>query len=436
MKRRRTSLALAIAVGIVLAVAASASARTTFGVVPQDGGLPSGDDLKTMSHGGVKSIRLMAHWPTAQPTKKKNYNWTTLDGIVRESVRHDVKPFFMFYGTPDWAVKKDGRRNCAPGACVVYPPSSHATRKAFAAFVAAAVKRYGPGGTFWRKPKAGGRTGALGPVGPIDPCSIDPTLPGCAPTPPTVCELNPSLPGCAPPDGPGTIPPPPPPPTIPPGPNEPPCGCSKAHPIRVWQIWNEQNSSKYFAPKVDVKKYAKLLKAAGAAIHKVDRKADVVLGGMWGPDSAKKVVEPVSSYLKKLYKVNGIERSFDSIALHPYSSSVAGSLAQLDTARRVANNAGDRGVGIWVTEIGWASGGPTDEPYNKGSKGQAKLLKQALGKMKSRRERYNLRGVFWYSWRDKEGGEKICDWCGFAGLRELDGSAKPSWKAFSKLAKR
>ena len=50
-------------------------------------------------------------------------------------------------------------------------------------------------------------------------------------------------------------------------------------PIRVWQILNEQNSSKYFAPKVDVKKYAKLLKAASAAIYQQDRKADVVLGG-------------------------------------------------------------------------------------------------------------------------------------------------------------
>jgi hypothetical protein len=435
MNMRRCAIAVG-AVAILLALAGPVSAKTVFGVVPQDGGLPSGDDLKVMSHGGVRSIRLMAHWPTAQPTKKKNYDWGTLDGLVREATRHDVKPFFMFYGTPDWAVAKDGRHNCDPGACVVYPPSSHATRKAFAAFVGAAVKRYGPGGTFWRKPKSGGRGGLTGVLGPVDPCAIDPTLPGCAPPPPTVCDLNPSLPGCAPPDGPGTTPPPPPPPTTPPGPNEPPCGCSKAHPIRVWQIWNEQNSSKYFAPKVDVNKYAKLLKAASNAIKKADPKADVVLGGMWGPDSAKKVVMPIDEYLKKLYGVHGARQSFDSIALHPYSANVSGSLAQLDTARRVADNAGDRGAGLWVTEIGWASGGPNDEPYVKGNTGQAKMLKQVLGKMKSRRERYNLRGVFWYSWRDKEGGEKICDWCGYAGLRELDGSAKPSWKAFSKLAKR
>ncbi len=431
--RRHAAIAVATA-AIFLAIGGSASAKTLFGVVPQDGALPSGDELRLMNHGGAKLIRTMAHWPTAQPTKKRHYNWTTLDGIVRETTRHGVKPYLFFYGTPDWAVAKDGH-DCAPGACSAYPPSSRATRKAFADFAAAAVKRYGPGGAFWRKPRSGGRA-TLPALGPIDPCTIDPTLPGCAPPPPTVCDLNPSLPGCAPPDGPGTTPPPPPPPTTPPGPNEPPCGCRKPRPIRVWQIWNEQNSPKYFAPRVDVKKYAKLLKAANTAIKKVDRRAEVVLGGMWGPENAGKVVDPISKYLKRLYEIRRVERTFDSIAVHPYSANVAGALAQLDTTRRVADRAGDRGAGIWVTEIGWASGGPPDEPYVKGDKGQAHLLSKALGKMQSRRRRYNLRGAFWYSWRDKEGGEKICAWCGNAGLRAMDGSPKPAWKAFSRIAKR
>ena len=428
---------IAVAAGaLVLALPGAAAAKTTFGVVPQDGALPSGDELKQMSRGGVKSIRLMGHWPTAQPTKKKQYDWGTLDGIVREATRHGVKPFFMVYGTPGWAVAKD-RPSCS-GECSIYPPSSRSTRKAFADFLRAAVKRYGPGGEFWKKPKSAGRAGALGELlGPIDPCTIDPSLPGCAPPPPEVCAVDPSLPGCpAPPDGPGTIPPPPPPPTTPPGPNEPPCDCRKAHPIRVWQIWNEQNSPKYFAPKVDVKKYAKLLTAASSAIKDVDPGADIVMGGMWGPESAKKVVLPIADYLKKLYAIRHVERTFDSIALHPYSASVSGAMEQLETARRVANNAGDKNVGLWVTEIGWASGGPADEPYVKGEKGQARILKSALGKMEKQRKRFNLRGIFWYSWRDKAGGELICDWCGNAGLRELNGSAKKAWKEFSRLAKR
>ena len=33
------------------------------------------------------------------------------------------------------------------------------------------------------------------------------------------------------------------------------------------------------------------------------------------------------------------------------------------------------------------------------------------------------------------GGELICDWCGYAGLRNVDGSPKPAWNEFSTLAK-
>jgi hypothetical protein len=51
-------------------------------------------------------------------------------------------------------------------------------------------------------------------------------------------------------------------------------------PIRAWQIWNEQNSETFYAPKPSVKAYAKLLDAASAAIRSHDGKADIVLGGM------------------------------------------------------------------------------------------------------------------------------------------------------------
>jgi hypothetical protein len=51
-----------------------------------------------------------------------------------------------------------------------------------------------------------------------------------------------------------------------------------------------------------------------------------------------------------------------------------------------------------------------------------------------KRRAFRLRGVFWYSWRDTVGGDQICAWCGHAGLRNGDGSAKPAWDAFVKVA--
>jgi hypothetical protein len=206
-----------------------------------------------------------------------------------------------------------------------------------------------------------------------------------------------------------------------------------AQPLRVWQLWNEQNSSKYYAPKVDIADYAKLVKAAGKAIKQVDPQADVILGGTWGPESAKSVL-PITPYLKELYKVKGIKGSFDSLAMHPYAANAGASLAQLTAARAAARRAGDRKVGLWVTELGWAADGPASNPYVKGLEGQAKLLTKTLQKYQKKRAKLNLRGVFWYSWRDKPEGELICDWCGYAGLRALDGSAKPAWDAFVRFA--
>jgi Glycosyl hydrolase catalytic core len=442
---RSRSGSLALCAGIICAGAsvtapsAASAADPVYGVVPQDGALPPRSELHLMRDGGVESIRLMAHWGTVEPAPGVR-NWRTLDALVRETTERGIQPLLFLYGPAQWVVKRDGRK-CAEAACAVIAPSSKSTRKAYARFAKAAVKRYGPGGDFWKPPdlpvaRAGdapdASTSQDGSVTvPCEPIE----LPGCTPT-------EPPPPGD---DGttPSPTPPPPPPPEDPsdpdPLPTDPPCGCTVAQPVRVWQIWNEQNSPKYYAPKVRVKGYARLVKATGKAIKSVDPKAEVMLGGMWGPESLKrgKKKPPVTTYvdyMKRLYKVRGIKKRFDSLAIHPYSSNVSGMLAQMREARRVARAFGDRKVGLWITEIGWASGGPKREPYNKGDDGQAKQLKKAYRKLERKRRAFRLRGVFWYSWRDRPGGEEICAWCGHAGLLNLDGSPKPAWDAFVRMA--
>jgi hypothetical protein len=218
-------------------------------------------------------------------------------------------------------------------------------------------------------------------------------------------------------------------------PTEPPCGCTEPSPVVVWQIWNEQNSPKYFAPKVNVRRYAAMLKAAAAGIRSVDPAAEIVLGGMWGPNSAREVVTTTRDYLTKLYALGAAE-DFDSIAIHPYANNAKLSVAQLRSARRLLVRQRDRGAAMWVTEVGWAARGPGDNPYVKGLNGQARVLARALSEYRRRARTLKLRGVFWYSWRDKKGGETICDWCGHAGLRTKRGEPKPAWKAFVRVARR
>jgi hypothetical protein len=432
-RRRFASLLVATTLALLGTVAATATAQPIYGVAPQDGAVPSHDEISEMAAGGVDQIRLLLHWPSVESVRG-TYDWSGTDAVVRETSNYGVQPFFFFYGTPAWASKVDHRKHCLGGDCSVYPPDSNTTRRAFAKFAKAAVKRYGPGGDFWKVPAARAipdfRSTAFGKSARRYPCIPPVNLPGCTPDPPP--PPPPTPPGTPPPPPPPPPPAPPPPSPVPP-PDQAPCGCTEAHPLRTWQIWNEQNSPKYFAPKVDIADYARLVKSAGKAIKSVDPDADVILGGAWGPESAKSVL-PITPYLADLYRVKGIKSRFDSIALHPYAANPGASLAQLEAAHTAAKRAGDGKVGIWITELGWASDGPKKNPIVKGLDGQAKMLTKTLAKFEKKQRHFNLRGVFWYSWRDKAGGELICDWCGYAGLRALDGSAKPAWDAFTKVA--
>ena len=371
------ALALALLVLFCAQASTASAAEPVYGVVPQDGAVPPSGDLELMAAGGVDQIRLLLHWASVEYVRG-NYDWAATDAVVRETTSHGVQPFFFFYGTPAWVSKLDKRKRCRGGDCSLYPPASGKTRRAFAKFAAAAAKRYGPGGDFWggTSPRTLPALGSASLSEPAQryPCVPIP-LPGCTPEEPPPPPPNPPQPGEPPPPPQPT----PPPPNPPPPPGQPPCGCTVAQPLRVWQLWNEQNSSKYYAPKVDIADYAKLVKAAGKAIKQVDPQADVILGGTWGPESAKSVL-PITPYLKELYKVKGIERSFDSLAMHPYAANAGASLAQLTAARAAARRAGDRKVGLWVTELGWAADGPASNPYVKGLEGQAKLLTKTLQK--------------------------------------------------------
>jgi hypothetical protein len=250
--RGRWGTAIAVrAATILIAPAAANAAGPLYGVVPQDGALPSRDDLNVMREGGVDGIRLMAHWGTVEPSPGER-DWRTLEALVRETTERGIQHLLFLDGPPEWAARGEGRK-CSGNACSVFAPKSKQARKAYAKFARAA-------------------------------------------------------------------------------------------------------------------------------------------------------------------------------------ENVSGMLAHLEEVRRVATAHGDSKVGLWITEIGWASGGPKREPYNKGNRGQARQLEKAHRKLAAKRRAFRLRGVFWYSWRDRPGGQRICAWCGRAGLRKVDGSAKPAWNAFVRMA--
>jgi polysaccharide biosynthesis protein PslG len=205
-----------------------------------------------------------------------------------------------------------------------------------------------------------------------------------------------------------------------------------ALPIQTYQIWNEQNSPKYFHPEPSPSRYAKLLIAAGRAIHARDPNAEVLTGGMWGPPSADEVV-PTTKYLRRLYRFPGAASAFDAVAVHPYSANLIGVSEQVEAVVREIKRARDD-AGIWVTELGWASGGPRDNGLVKTPKAQARLLIDSIEELLAKRRAWRIRAVQWYAWRDAPPEHTDCEWCPMSGLRKANGTPKPAARAFLRLA--
>jgi hypothetical protein len=252
------------------------------------------------------------------------------------------------------------------------PIDSARARVAWSAFVKASVERYGPGGEFW------------------------------AERAPSVAEAN----------------------YLPPIPTP--------FPIRVWQVWNEANFF-YFAYPVSPARYARLLKLTAPAIKAVDPGAKVVLSGLFGdPTETGRRGMDATAFLDALYRSPGIKARFDAAALHPYAFHVEELKALTSAVRAVMLDHGDRRAGLYVTEMGWGSQNDPDVvAFEQGLQGQARELRAAYRYLIGNRRRFNLKGVYWYSWKDNPEYTE-CSFCDSVGLFRagLKFRPKPAWRAF------
>jgi polysaccharide biosynthesis protein PslG len=198
---------------------------------------------------------------------------------------------------------------------------------------------------------------------------------------------------------------------------------NKAVPITDWQVWNEPNSKQFWHPDPNPRRYAELVKTSAKALRNGDRKADVVLGGMFA--DAK---EPIVPFMRGFYRSKGIGKRFDELAIHPYASSISGLKRQLKLARKAARG----NTKIRVTELGWSSKSGS-HPLMKGRKGQAKMLEKAVRLLVKRRKKWNITGFNWFALRDTANRD-TCSFCRQSGLLARNGNAKPAWRSFKKLA--
>jgi hypothetical protein len=93
---------------------------------------------------------------------------------------------------------------------------------------------------------------------------------------------------------------------------------------------------------------------------------------------------------------------------------------------------GDSDASMWVTELGWSDTGPK-AAFRAGKKGQGKRITQAIAALEKNRTALNLRGFFYFAWRDGavyKGGKDF--WGLHTGLLRKNGKRKPAYTAFKK----
>jgi hypothetical protein len=211
-------------------------------------------------------------------------------------------------------------------------------------------------------------------------------------------------------------------------------GYAKPTPVQVWQVWNEPSSPAYFSPKPDARKYAQLLKLTAKAIRQANNKADVAIAGVFGTPRRAGGGIDMPDWYRKIYRIKGAEKAFDIAAMHPYAKTMKGISAQIKTMRKLMKRARDGHTELWISEIGWASGGPKGHTLAGTKKSQARRLRQAFQLLKRNARRWRLDAANWFSWQDAPQGQSSCASCPFAGLLDLNYSKKPAFNAFKKAS--
>ena len=198
-------------------------------------------------------------------------------------------------------------------------------------------------------------------------------------------------------------------------------------PVTHWQVWNEPNFRGYWNNRPSARQYAKFLRRSRKAIKQGDRRAKIVLAGL--PETRLGI--PLSRYLPALYRIKGARRLFDVVAVHPYARGAKGTLALVRRARRLMRRRGDGRKPIWLTEVGWATGGDVSRPTRKfktSLKGQAARLRSTFTKGARLKRRLGIGLMVWFSWRDRAPGPGESNWWAIhTGLFTREGNAKPSW---------
>lgn len=196
--------------------------------------------------------------------------------------------------------------------------------------------------------------------------------------------------------------------------------------VNAWEIWNEENTTRFWSSGPNAAQYAGLLKAAYPAVKAADPSATVVFGGTFSNDY---------SFVEGAYAA-GAKGSFDAMATHPYTGSVSpdamlswnGRLAPAAFAgyREVRNSmlANGDDKPIWLTEFGWST---TSQANGVSAAQQASYLTAAY--CVAQQDPY-VTVAIWYEFRNNFWANNADTMEDQYGLMNTSFVPKPSYYAF------
>ena len=206
------------------------------------------------------------------------------------------------------------------------------------------------------------------------------------------------------------------------------------HPITGWEVWNEPNINLFTgsARGAPVAEYADLLRLTRAGLNAAGPGNRVVVGGLYRRPKPGTGVR-MTRYLKRLYKLRGGKSLFDAVAIHPYATRPLQVLQVTQGIRRLMNNHGDPRKPIWITELGWTTGGNFwgQSLYRTTLAQQATRVSRTASLLIANRKRLRLQEVIWHTWRDRALPDDF--WDGYMGLFTVDGRPKPAWGALTQV---
>jgi hypothetical protein len=185
------------------------------------------------------------------------------------------------------------------------------------------------------------------------------------------------------------------------------CSCT-AHPIKVWEVWNEENIAPFWSTP-SPSQYGALLSYVRSRLRGADPSARILMGGLAYPSSLSATKMDPNAFLQQTIAAAGAS-SFDAVAVHVYASDpnravntlIAGTVNTLKTY--AGTSAGAPRQQVWMNEFARPTSPddpdtPTDELATSEA-AQRDWLDQVMGLLLPKRASWNLGPMSWYALRD------------------------------------